>query len=111
MRYLLNALDGLLKSTLLNPEFLEYRNVLTSILVGKKQGLVGWMHPSIDVQAITRFSEELETAVFDMQVYKTRTVALDTIQSPPIITNPKTSLMHLKMLQMLGPWKYNYPAL
>lgn len=47
-------------------------------------------------------------------LYKARNVAPDTLQIPPIFTNPQTSLNHLKMLvdivkdQDIGN---NYPAL
>lgn len=90
---------------------LEHRNLLTSILVEDllldiknqtEENTVGWLCQLLAIiQVANQFFEEFKTTVlgYKSSLYKTSSVALETIESLPIgFTNPKTSSVHLRRL-------------
>lgn len=68
----------------------------------KAASLVGWVGQSLDIQVTTQFSEIENNCLCLANLYKTRNVALETIQSPPSLINPQISPFHLKMLVDIG---------
>ena len=75
---------------------LEHRNLLIFIIV--ENNVVGWVCQPLEViQAATQFSEELKTTVlfYKLSLYKNRNVALEAIQSSPILVYQSQNLLYL----------------
>lgn len=80
---------------------LEHKNIFIFFIV--KNNVVGWVCQPLEViQVATQFFEELKTTIlfYKLSLYKNRNVALEAIQSSPILffINPKTSPIYLKRL-------------